>query len=310
MVVRGGRRRRNSRWGAGLLVVASVLVAPVAAQADSPGCAGGAATVVLRPGTPVADYAENLGYDAHGGLWVSRLYRNMVQRYDARGRLTATVPVDSPGAIRLGPDGRMYVVSGDSSVNLVPGAHGGSVVRFAPDAVQPRPETFTAGLGMPNGAAFDRAGNLYVADTARGVIRIRPDGTIDSAWTAAASRVGPGVNGIVVDGGIVYATAYFDAAGALVGIPIDDPAAFRTIARVTGPSGISALPDDLAVGPDGQLYDATTTGSLMRVDRARHTVCTVYSGTDPLTAVAAALDRSLLVSTGTGVVLRIMPGGR
>jgi hypothetical protein len=267
------------------------------------------ASTVLSASTPMLDYAENLGYDRDGNLWVSRLYRNVVQRYDSRGRLTGTVAVASPGAIRLGPDGLMYVVSGDSSLNLVPGAHGGAIVRFDPAAPAPAPAVFVSGLGMPNGAAFDAAGNLYVADTASGVVRVRPDGSIDTGWTARAADYG--VNGIVVDGDSVYATEYFSADGRIVRIPIADPSARSTVATVTiGSTGVSALPDDLAVGPGAMLYDATTTGHLVRIDPVAHTTCTVYSGTDPLAAVAPAADGSLIVSTAVGNVLRIALPGR
>src|SRR6202034_4037111 len=36
--------------------------------------------------------------------------------------------------------------------------------------------TFARGLGHPHQIAFDRAGNLYVADRALGVLRVGPDG--------------------------------------------------------------------------------------------------------------------------------------
>ncbi|MCM6774798.1 hypothetical protein NDR87_25490 [Nocardia sp. CDC159] len=291
---------------AGLLGLVVAAVEPAVARADSPPCPAAVSTL-LPAGTPLLDYAENLTYDQHGNLWVARLVRNQVQRYDSGGRLTGTVAVESPGAVRLGPDGLLYVVYGDSLTSRLPGARGGGVVRFDPDAAAPVPEEFVSGLGMPNGAAFDSAGNLYVADTANGVIRIRREGTPDSNWNAHAAI--PGANGIVVAGDSIYVTEYSSLDGRVVRIPISDPARKQTAANVTmGASGLSALPDDLAVGPDGKLYDATTTGDLVRIDPAQHTTCTVYSGADPLTAVALAPDGSLSVSTIGGAVLRMIPG--
>jgi sugar lactone lactonase YvrE len=299
-----GRRFTAIGVCAGLLGVL-VAVAPAVGAGAPAGCAA-SATVVLPAGTPGLDWAENLGYDAHGELWVSRVLRNQVQRYDRAGRVTATVTVASPGAVRLGPDGLMYVTFGDTSADLAPGANNGGVVRFDPNSPTPVAQTFVTGLGMANGAAFDAAGNLYVADTAHGVVRIRRDGAIDTAWTAQA--VNRGANGIVVDGDAVDVTLYLSPTGRILRIPIADPSAQTVVADNTiGATGVSALPDDLTVGPDGSLYDATTSGSVVRIDPATHTLCTVYTGPEPLAAVAVAPDRSLLVSTLVGDVLRVVP---
>ncbi|RDI66310.1 hypothetical protein DFR76_10456 [Nocardia pseudobrasiliensis] len=288
-----------------LLGLTLPVVEPVAAQAESNNCAASAATLI--PATaPLLDYAENLTYDQHGNLWVARIGRNQLQRYDSAGRMTATVAVESPGAVRTGPDGLIYAVYGDSPLSRLPGTVGGGVVRFDPEAATPIPEVFVSGLGMPNGAAFDSAGNLYIADTAEGVIRIRPTGVIDTQWSAHTAI--PGANGIVVSDDLVYVTEYYSLDGRVVRIPIADPAARTTAANVQlGSSRLSAMPDDLAQAPDGYLYDATTTGSLVRIDPLAHTTCQVYSGADPLTAVAVAPDGSLAVSTIGGRVLRVLP---
>ncbi len=297
----------GTRWiGACAMLLGLVLpaVEPVAAQAESSTCAANVSTWISAS-APLLDYAENLTYDQHGNLWVARLGRNQLQRYDSAGRLTATVAVESPGAVRVGPDGLLYAVSGDSPLNQLPGATGGSVVRFDPDAAIRTPQVFVSGLGMPNGAAFDSAGNLYIADTAKGVIRIRPTGVIDTRWSAHTAI--PGANGIVVSDDVVYVTEYYSLDGRIVRIRIADPTAQTTAANVKlGSSELSAMPDDLAQAPDGYLYDATTTGSLSRIDPLTHTTCTVYSGPDPLTAVAVAPDGSLTVSTIAGQVLRVL----
>ena len=52
-------------------------------------------------------------------LWVTRSLGNVVERYDRAGRRTASVPVESPGAVRMGPRGRLYVTSGNSPLNMV-----------------------------------------------------------------------------------------------------------------------------------------------------------------------------------------------
>ncbi|WP_146165306.1 MULTISPECIES: SMP-30/gluconolactonase/LRE family protein [Nocardia] len=321
-------RRRNSRRGrggahgpvghvAGAGVLATVWISAAAVlpsalapvHAEAPGCPASSVEQLLPAQAPLLDFAENLGYDAQGNLWVSRVFRNVVQRYDSGGHVTAEVPVDAPGAVRLGPDGALYVVFGDSSAGLLPGAHSSGVVRFDPGADHPAPQVYVSGLGMANGAAFDGAGNLYVADTAHGVVKVRPGGSVDADWTARAAE--SGVNGIVLQGDSLYATLYQSLDGRIVRLPVDAPQAQTTVASVTvGALPLTALPDDLTVGPDGMLYVATTTGRLVRVDPATGGVCTVADLGVPATSVAKVPtdDRALLVTMGTGTVLRVVLG--
>ncbi|MFF0454841.1 SMP-30/gluconolactonase/LRE family protein [Nocardia africana] len=301
---RSRHRCRQRVFASSCVVVALTAIGaavPASSQAEPPPCASATATTVTTAAVPYLDWAENLAFDAHGDMWVSRLYRNEVQRYDKTGRVTATVPVTSPGAIRLGPDHQLYVVYGDNSINLIPGTRGSGVVRFDPTAAAPVPEVFVSGLAMANGAAFDAAGNLYIADTGSGVVRVRPDAGIDTDWTEQAEMFG--LNGLVVQGDSIYTTLYLSARGQVLRIPIDAPARPATVADLS-------MSDDLAAGPDGFLYVATTVGKLVRVDPGTHRVCTVLTGA-PLAAVAAPPDgtRDLVVATGSGDVLRVhLPG--
>ncbi|PSR64383.1 hypothetical protein C8258_22025 [Nocardia sp. MDA0666] len=312
---RAGANRVGHVVGVGVLATvwvsaAAVLPAALApVHAEAPGCPAASVEQVLPASAPLLDFAENLGYDARGNLWVSRVFRNVVQRYDSAGHVTAEVPVDAPGAIRLGPDGALYVVFGDSSAGLLPGAHNSGVVRFDPGADHPVPQVYVSGLGMANGATFDGAGNLYVADTAHGVVKVRPGGSVDADWTARAAA--SGVNGIVLQGNSLYATLYQSLDGRIVRIPVDAPQAQTTVASVTvGALPLTALPDDLTVGPDGMLYVATTTARVVRVDPATGGVCTVADLGVPATSVSRIPidDRALLVTTGTGSVLRVVLG--
>ncbi|MGV9834874.1 SMP-30/gluconolactonase/LRE family protein [Nocardia niigatensis] len=292
------RPHRIAAAGATLLAVAAAgLAAPGTALAQPVSCPSVTVSTVATAVIPFVDWAENLGFDAQGNLWVARLYRNEVQRYDSAGQVTATVPVTSPGAIRLGPDRLLYVAYGDNSLNLLPGGHDSGVVRLDPAAAALVPETFVTGSTMANGAAFDADGNLYVADTGSGVVRIRPDGTVDAEWTAQTKAFG--VNGIAVQGDSIYTTVYLTPRGRLVRIPISDPSGQSTTTD-------TPLADDLAAGPGGFLYTATTSGTLLRIDPDTHTSCTLLTR-DPLAAVATipGSDRDLMVATGRGDVLRV-----
>ncbi|WP_194815244.1 SMP-30/gluconolactonase/LRE family protein [Nocardia sp. XZ_19_385] len=277
------------------------LALPAAAADPISTCAPARVTTALPAGTPVLDWAENVGYDRRGNLWVSRLYRNEVQRYDNTGKLTATVPVAFPGAVRLGPDGLLYVVYGDApSSAVIPGG----VLRFDPDAADPRPEVFASGFTMPNGAAFDSAGNLYVAATGSGVIRIGRDGVLDKDWTARAA--GTGANGIVVRGEMIYLTSNGNPLGRVLSFSIAAPEHRTVLADLSTSLGIPDFADDLHVDGDGVLYVTTVSGQLVRIDPASGGVCTVLS-TEPMTAVVAVPGRTdeLLAGTEAGGVLRI-----
>ncbi|MET9028302.1 hypothetical protein ABZW96_22160 [Nocardia sp. NPDC004168] len=294
-------RRRGAFLLSAVALALTGVLAPGAGAAPSIACDPAVAVTAVAARVPVLDWAENLGYDAQGNLWVSRLYRNEVQRYDTAGNLTATVPVEFPGAVRLGPDGLLYVVYGDAPVSVV---RPGGVLRFDPAAAVPKPEVFVSGFPMPNGAAFDPSGNLYVA-TLSGVIKVRPDASLDTEW--AAPLAGLAANGAVVHDGVLYVTANGGPLGRIVRIPLDAPASRSTVADLSSQlAGLPDFADDLLADPSGILYVTTLTGQLIRVDPTSGATCAVLNG-QPLTAVAAVPGRpdELTASTESGALLRI-----
>ncbi|MFC8047774.1 SMP-30/gluconolactonase/LRE family protein [Nocardia sp. NPDC057353] len=283
-------------------VLAALLAAActaVPAAHAAPSCPQARTEVAVPAGVPVLDWSENLTVDAAGNLWVARVWRQQLQRYDRSGALTATVPVEYPGAPRLGPDGLLYVVFGDAPTA---GDRGG-VLRLDPTAADPVPELFATGLTMPNGADFGPDGQLYVA-TATGAVRLRADGALDPGWSVAL----PSANGIAIAGDTAYLTSNGATLGRVSRAPLADPAAHTVVADLTN-GGLPDYVDDL-VHYDGALYAATLTGRLVRVDPATGATCAVL-GTQPLTALAAdpARPETLLASTEGGAILRITPAG-
>lgn len=294
----------TARIGIAIACVLVGVAAPTSAVADPVSCKPAAVTIAAAAVARDEDWAEGLAYDARGDLWVSRVRRNEVVRYDPSGRVTATVAVPYPGAVKLGPDQRIYVTYGNFLTNLVPGATGGGVVRIDPGAATPEAETFVSGLGMANGAAFDAAGNLFVADTSTGVIRIQPDGRVDTEWSDQARHFG--ADGILVDGNVLYVTLYLSPNGQILRIPLDDPAHATIVAELAAGTGAPPLPDDLVIGPDGLLYDATTSGRLVRINPQDHSTCTILMG-EPMTSIVVTPDREFLVGTTSGNLLRVHP---
>ncbi|MDL9938979.1 hypothetical protein QSJ18_19715 [Gordonia sp. ABSL1-1] len=288
--------------------------------AVSGGCSITDNGVWIAPPMPVLGWAENVGYDRSGDLWVSRTLRNVVQRYDRAGRVTASVVVDSPGAVRLGPDGRMYVTSGDTTVNMIPGLPlTGRVLRFRPPArTGPEPvlpQVFATGLGMPNGLAFDARGAVYVADSNLGVVRIDPRGVIDRGWTARAPKNlaptttvnGTGVNGIAIADGVAYVTLTSSLSGRVLRIPLDRPEKIGVATDLTAP--LPGFVDDVAVLGGRWIAAATTTGQVIVVDLRSGRRCSTFVG-EPLTSIAVTPgdDRRLVAGTESGNirVLRVV----
>ncbi|MGO3326965.1 SMP-30/gluconolactonase/LRE family protein [Gordonia sp. (in: high G+C Gram-positive bacteria)] len=276
------------------------------AHADT--CARALVDVKIPAATPVRSWAENVGFDADGDLWVSRVLENVIERYDAGGRLTGRVHVDSPGAVRLGPDGRMFATSGDTTVNMVPGLPlRGTVISFDPSVLE-RVRVEARGLGMPNGLAFDDMGAMYVADSNLGVVRVRRDGTIDRAWTARAPRNlapdatvnGTGMNGMAIVDGNAYVGMTTSASGRILRVPLDDPADVSVVADVTAP--LPGVVDDLTIVPGGRLAVARTTGQVVVVGKDGRR-CTVGAGR-PLTSLAVTPSGdSVVAGTEDGAVL-------
>ncbi len=309
-MVIGGRRYPSLTVVACAAITAIVWVLSVtgasAAQARPRCPAISAAT--LAPSPAPTGWAENVTFDDVGNLWVSRLLEGTVERRDRTGRITARVAVDAPGSLRIGPDGQLYIASGDSPYGDVPGR----VVRLDPSVSQPHPRIFAAGLAMPNGLAFDRFGHLYVADGRLGVVRLRRDGAIDADWTRRAPKNfppnstinGTSTNGIVTIGDHLYVTLTVSLTGRVLRVPIADPTAVTVGADLTGT--LPGLLDDLAVLDPNTLAVTMVTGKVGIVDLPTGDVCIAGVGR-PVTSVAVRPGRSdrLVAGTETGDLLAI-----
>jgi sugar lactone lactonase YvrE len=103
--------------------------------------------------------------------------------------------------LAFGPDGSLYV-SGPTVSSF------DSITRFDEDG---NASTFYQGLGRPQGLAFDRTGNLYVAASLRGrrgIVRISPDGAdaqlVVSGMNVVGLAFGPAGEMVVATNDSVY----------------------------------------------------------------------------------------------------------
>jgi hypothetical protein len=300
----------------------TLLTSPVT-QALCPGVT--ASVDVFRPaGVPGQDWREELAFDGHGGMWVSPINYNFVERYDRSGVVTETVAVPGPGGLVTGPDGLIYA-------NTSGGAAGNGVVRFDPTAAKPTPRLFVSGLPGVNGSTFDGAGNLYVSTEDQGpsVLKIGPNGKRYTAWEQAASFYG--ANGVAVAGANLFAAISWDQRSPIERVPLANPAAhyvftelsFGSLSRQPAvyepdpnapliPKGL----DDLTIGPDGLIYVVGfVSGELLRVDPATGQSCLLVSGLVTPTAVKFPVafgsfdpQRDPFVTEATGRILRIHLG--
>lgn len=263
---------------------------------------------------------ENLAFDGNGSLYLSDAGGARILRVGPDGASKGQIDVDAHGIV-WGPDDRLYaaVTAGEETYDI----------RRSTDAGATSFETYSAGLPVYNGMAFDGAGNLYVSDDSvtppvqpPDLVRVPRDDP--AAWAPFTTLYGP--NGLAYDAGkdVLYTVITADQSSPVLRLKPSD----ASVALVTylsfgaatlepgfhDPQGDPMHPvpkglDDLALGPDGRLYvTAHLSGELLRVDPADGSACLVASGLEEPTSARFAHgfgehDGKLFVTTwgGTGV---------
>ena len=142
--------------------------------------------------------ATGLAFDRAGRMYVGDR-TGTIHRVNGKGESEVWALLEPSVAayhLAFGPDEQLYVTGPTVSSSE-------SVQRIDRDG---RTSVFFKGLGRPNGLAFDREGNLYVAASyrgRRGVVRISPDG-----GEAELVVAGPNVVGLCFDaaGNMLVAT--------------------------------------------------------------------------------------------------------
>jgi sugar lactone lactonase YvrE len=179
--------------------------------------------------------------------------------------LTAAHRIDlhgeiGPEHVLVGPDGSVYV-----------GVASGRILRLSPDAAVQQVVADTG--GRPLGLAFDRSGNLIVADARRGLLSMTPDGRQAVLVPAGDGAPLSFPNAVVVaDNGTIYLT---------------DSSRRFTAAR-WGTTQEAALLD---------VMEQSATGRVIAFDPATRTMRIVATGLSFANGIALTRDqRHLLVS--------------
>lgn len=96
------------------------------------------------------------------------------------------------------------IISGDDGW-LYTGLYGGKIVRFRPDGTAF--ETYADTGGRANGMQFDSMGNLWVVDSYKGLLSIRPDGQVQSVLTEVEDQAFVFPDGIdITKDGLIWFT--------------------------------------------------------------------------------------------------------
>jgi streptogramin lyase len=300
------------------------------------------------------DLPSDVAVDASGNLYILETSHGpgLVRKVDPSGRITtfvgpptddaapspgeaSTVDLRSPWGITLDAEGNLYVGGGNGGNSMV--------VRVDPSSEV----TTVAGTGEPgfsgdggpateaqlNGVqdlAFDRDGNLYIADEFNNRVRkVDPSGVITTfAGTGKRGFSGdgglaveaqvPGPSGVAVD---TAGNVYIAEAGNGRIRMVDPAGIIETVAgggkkRVVGDGGPATgsgllWPRSVWVDAEGNLYIADSGSARVRkVDRSG--VITTIAGTgekrfsgDGGPAIEASLNQPLAVTLGPGSALYI-----
>ncbi|MGI6416680.1 MAG: S8 family serine peptidase [Thermoguttaceae bacterium] len=230
---------------------------------------GGPTDFVAAESSGGLDRSIGLDFDQDGNLFVSSFNSDQVMRYHADGTpygiagqpgavFVASQPsgLDNPEYLRVGPDGRLYVVS--STTNQV-FRYDGETGAFIDIFVE---SSNNGGLVHPLGLTFDDGGNLYVggADSSN-IVCFDVDGNpteFVAAGSGGLSRpeslvFGPDGDLYVSSSGNSKVLRYSGLNGSYLG------------EFVPAGSGGLSFPAGLAFGPDGNLYVASAgSGQVLR----------------------------------------------
>jgi streptogramin lyase len=124
------------------------------------------------------DEVVDIAFDRAGNAYVSDVSRGRVQRIAPNGSVSTAAELEAPAALSLDPTGRYLAIS----------SLAGAVRRL--DLTTGRLELLAReGLDRPHGLAYDRDGNLFIADPPDRVLKLSTSGALTTVARTLVYRV-------------------------------------------------------------------------------------------------------------------------
>jgi sugar lactone lactonase YvrE len=257
--------------------------------------------VAFDPGA--REFPEGIAGDNTGNLYMSMFLLDHVRRVDLTGAqtvFTELAPGAAPAGLKLSASGTLYVAAtgfNTATGQTNPATRG--VYRVGPDGSAER-ISGTEAILFPNDLTFDKQGNLYVTDAARGAVwRITAADEAVELWTDDPLLQGTGDLGLGFEygaNGIAFSHGRVVVAnterGMLVSIPI----------QPSGDAGEPAVWTESAalLGVDGIAFDVR--GNVYAAINGQNTLVAVRNdgSIEVLANAADGLNQPSTVAFGTG----------
>ncbi len=150
-----------------------------------------AASGAPTPGTATdskLSYPQGVAVDGADNVYIADTLNGVVEKVNAEGILSIFAEIYSPQGVATDSAGNVYVAdSGENRIEKIDTADQLSIIAGNGQAGEPTPGPATDSmLDLPNAAAVDSGGNLYISDQGNDLAEeVTPAGELSIIWNAA-----------------------------------------------------------------------------------------------------------------------------